>query len=494
MGNQIARTYIFIFLSTITSLLQAQQIDWSNQQKVKNKTSYTKVIGENSTGIFVARCKNGDFLADITLEKYKSNLALDNSIDLKQPYGSVLESLLLLPDGVLVVASARNDSVPKIDVFCWKVDASLKSGPINMLTRIDASLFKSNTEMNVHLSANKQFLTIAYITAGSTKETGTIWMKGFDANLQPRFEKMVNVQYAPADIVLSNMEADNKGNAHLLIDYPRVNSRKRNEKELRDFFIYSYFAATDRVLEFSIGTDSFFINDIGFTVNNQAGILNVAGTYSLEQNNAVMGTFMYAIDMESALVKTAYFEPMAKSFSSKVSSTMLNETGPYLTDLYIRKVIPRSDGGCILITEKYSEVRQTYTYYAANGFPQTASRTEFKYDEIVVISKNAEGKTQFQEFIKKNQSSINDGGYYSSFVLLNTPEKLHFIYSNDVSNEGDIMVSSMNPLGQVETKILIKAISYYVLLMPKESKQIGYNASLICTLKDRRFTLLKLTY
>jgi hypothetical protein len=89
---------------------------------------------------------------------------------------------------------------------------------------------------------------------------------------------------------------------------------------------------------------------------------------------------------------------------------------------------------------------------------------------------------------------MNDGGYYSSFVMLNTNDKLSFIYNTTANDEGDIMISSINPVGQIDTRILIKSLSYYVQLMPPESKQINNSSTLICTLKDRRFTLMKLTY
>jgi hypothetical protein len=111
-----------------------------------------------------------------------------------------------------------------------------------------------------------------------------------------------------------------------------------------------------------------------------------------------------------------------------------------------------------------------------------------------VLSKNNEGQTQFSDFIKKKQVSTNDGGYYSSFVLMNTKDKLAFAYNADTGEESDVLLSTINPIGQLDTKILIKALSYYVSLIPSESKQIDSNSSLICTLKDRRFTLMKLTY
>lgn len=117
MVKQLTRISFFWLCFFSTHITHAQLVEWSNQQKVKSKSSYSRVLGENTTGIYLARCKNSDFANDIIIEKYKGNLALESSIELKQPYGSIIEKLLLVSDGVVVVASIRNDSLPKVDVF-----------------------------------------------------------------------------------------------------------------------------------------------------------------------------------------------------------------------------------------------------------------------------------------------------------------------------------------------------------------------------------------
>jgi hypothetical protein len=377
--------------------------------------------------------------------------------------------------------------------MCTKVNQALQMGKSRLLTRIDASVFKSNTAINFQASVNRSNYAMVFFTNGSERNTSVLHILGFDDSMNPTYNKSFNIQFAPDDVVISGFECDNEGNAYLLIDFPRSGERSRRDKDLRDFFVYSYYKSLDKTLEYKIDQDSVFINDIGLAVNNYNKTVCVAGFYSDENNNKISGSFVYSIDATSTLLQSKYYEPISKAFTSRLIGSMLNETSGNLTDLYVRRIIPRSDGGCTIVAEKYYESRQTYTYYA-NGFPQTASRITYNFDEIVVISKNADGKTQFQDFIKKTQSSMNDGGYFSSFVLLNTNDKLSFIYNSDVSSEGDVMISSINPLGQIDTKILIKAMSYYVVLMPAESKQINSSSSLVCTLKDRRFTLMKLTF
>jgi hypothetical protein len=492
MVKQLTLILFTIFLCMKTA--SAQIVEWSNQQKIKSKTSYTRILGQNASGIYVLRGKNNEFTRDVILEKYKSNLALENSIELDNIYNSVVEKVLLQDDGVLVICSQRNDSLHKIDLYAYKVNTSLQiNKQRKLLARIDEASFKNNADVQVQPCVSREYTAILYYTEGSEKNTAMMHLHGFDASFNEMYAKTVNIAFSPDDIVVSGFDCDNDGNAFVLADYPQVGAKKRKDKEIRDFFLYGYYRTLDKTLEYPIEHDSAFINDLGLVVNNYRKTICVAGFYSDDNSSKVIGSFSYSIDANSTLLQYKKFEPFQAAYTNKIITTMLNETGTSLTDLYIRKIIPRSDGGCVIVAEKYYETRQTYTYYA-NGFPQTASRTSFNFDEILVISKNGEGQTQFADFIKKKQTSTNDGGYYSSFVLLNANDKLAFAYNADSNEESDVLITTINPLGQIDTKILIKALSYYVSLIPTESKQIGSNTSLICTLKDRRFTLMKLTY
>src|SRR6187402_898258 len=111
-----------LFLLVCPVSLWCQTVEWSNQQKLKTKTNYTRILGENASGYFLMRSKNPELSREILIEKYRSNLALENSIDLEQPIGSFIEKMLVQDDGLLIFASKKNDSLPKIDIFYWKLN------------------------------------------------------------------------------------------------------------------------------------------------------------------------------------------------------------------------------------------------------------------------------------------------------------------------------------------------------------------------------------
>jgi hypothetical protein len=86
-----------------------------------------------------------------------------------------------------------------------------------------------------------------------------------------------------------------------------------------------------------------------------------------------------------------------------------------------------------------------------------------------MMSFNADGSLQFNNTISKSQSSISDGGYYSSIVPIITAENLYVVYNNDVSTEGDMMLSYANNKGLIENKILVTGIPIKLQTMLEKS-------------------------
>jgi hypothetical protein len=484
----------FIFLGMF-GYARGQMIEWSNQQKVKSKTYYSQVLGQNASGIFLLRSRTNDFAKDLTIERYKANLTLELSKDLPINSGTYLEKMMLKEAGLIMFASKKNYELEKMEFLYYTLDDNLNPVTSGVLLQLPSSVFSENTEFYLRVSADKKFISLAFITTnGNDKFTSMLHVYGFNDQLVQTYKKEQVLNYEVEDIFISGAETDNNGNAHLLLDYPKNIFRRSKEKAIRSFFLYSFYSDEKKPISYELGKDSLHIYDLALVVNNYHKSVCVAGYYSKEKDdNKIAGHFQYVIDLQTNELKIKSFEEFDKYFVAKVSGSMQNENAANITDLQIKRILPRSDGGCLIVGEKYYESKQMYTYYV-NGIPQNQSRMVFNYDEVVIVSKNGDGTTQFRDFIKKKQSSIADAGYYSSFVLLNSNERVAFIYNSDTGEDGDVMISTINPKGEIDTRILIKSLSYYVSIMPPESKQVSGNSVIISTLKDKRFSLLRITY
>lgn len=485
--RKIVLAYLIILIGA--TVIKAQTVEWGNQQKTKSKTNYSQVLGENSSGVFVARARNGEFKNNIVLEKYKANLAQELTKELTQPENSVMERIIVTEGGVLQFHSVKQSS-GAVDVQVVQMDNSL-----NLVTQkslLTAEALGGERKLFIRHSSDKKLFTVFYLSEGKEKGKSVMNVVGFDAAFTQKFTRRFGLNYELDDIYISATECDNKGNVFALMDFPN-DGKKQRDKKARNYFLYAYFPEADNMLEYELDRDSVYINEAELVVNNYAKTVNVAGFYSDKADERCVGTVYFKLDLVSTEMQVKSFDPIDLTFASKVAGIMQNERAPVLSDLYIRKLVPNSDGGCTIIAEKYYETKQSYTS-TINGFPQTNYRTVYNYDEVVIIAKNADGSLKFRDFIKKNQASMSDGGYYSSFVTMLANDKIGIVYNSEVVNEGDVMLSTISTKGVVDHKVLIKSMSYYVTIMPPESRQISGNAAIISTLKDRRFCLMRLTF
>ncbi len=59
---------------------------------------------------------------------------------------------------------------------------------------------------------------------------------------------------------------------------------------------------------------------------------------------------------------------------------------------------------------------------------------------------------------------------------------------------GALIALTIASNGEVESKVLIKSMSYFVTIMPPESRQVSARSIIIPTSKDHRFCLMRLNF
>ena len=183
--------------------------------------------------------------------------------------------------------------------------------------------------------------------------------------------------------------------------------------------------------------------------------------------------------------------PFTEEFIAAVNQ---QDSKDFVSDGFsLLKAIPRSDGGILLIAEQ-KEINTEDDIIMVNGIPQSTSKNIYNYNEILVLNYDNEGFLDWYNVITKNQTTVNDGGYYSSAVVYVGDKYVQLFYNDQLRSSGDIMQHTVYNNGKSESKKLLKLELDYVAIIPRESKQVSSNKIIIPTLKNRRFALLKLIY
>lgn len=484
---------LIIFIIFIFSLQgNAQIIEFGQPVKVKNKNSYTQIIGSNEMGTFIIRCRDNNFKKNVLIEKFNNKLSLELSKDIPLIIPAFIEKVLLINQQIYVFISAKNTATNKIDFLVTKLDMNLnQTGGMVLLASADESLLSDNIDLTINSSTNKKFFSLSFIGKASqnNKEKAALYLYGFDENLLSLYAKTFEINESLNDVGFTKCDIDNEGNYFTLLDFPKA-GKKKKKNENRKFVLYAFYKANDNMLEYDISKPGIEIDDLGFVVNNITKQVNVIGFYAIEDEINNSGYFYQTIDLKTTAVQVNVIDSISlKLLKEQISFSKTMD----LNDIYIRKIIPRSDGGIFLISEKYFITRQSYTYYV-NGFPQTNTRVVYNYNDVLLLSIKADGSLEIGDVINKEQQSVSDGGFYSSITCFVNNDAIHTIYNADVNQEGDVLMNKFNVKGKSENKILVKAINASVLIIPTDCKQISANSLLACTIRDKRFTLMRITF
>lgn len=490
---------IFILVNTTIG----QTVEFGQGVKLKNRNTFSLILGTNESNTYLIRSKESSFNKNVYLEKFNGKLNFESSKEFELSIPADIIKLVLIKQTIYAFIAAKNNTTENLDFLVQKFDLNAtQTGGMVLLASVAENLVTNKTNATVRISNNKKFISLSFLTQKKEKDKSTLHLYGFDSELNKTFNKTIDMDYPVNDIEASTCENDNDGNFFLILDFPRVTTSKK-KTDLRNFILYSYYQNKNELITYEINKQSLtdtnensisnsdnYVDDVGFCINNIKKQLNIVGLFGNEKESKVKGYFMQTIDLTNNQVilnigNSSSLEAMRErlSFSKNLD----------LNDIYIRKIIPKSDGGCFLIAEKYFLTRQSYTYYI-NGFPQTNTRTVYNYNDVMLLNLTNDGTLQHGEIIRKEQQSVSDGGYYSSITNFINNDAIFTIYNSDVNQEGDLQINRFDVTGKTESKILVKAINANLLLIPNESKQISLNSFIASTIRDKRFTLMRITF
>jgi hypothetical protein len=107
---------------------------------------------------------------------------------------------------------------------------------------------------------------------------------------------------------------------------------------------------------------------------------------------------------------------------------------PVFYDYFIDYVLEKPDGSTIMLAEQYYVRVVTTTHRTANGGSYTTTTYYYYYNDIIVVNFNKDGEFEWKTLVEKKQTSVNDGGYYSSYFVVQNENDVNVVYNDRESN------------------------------------------------------------
>lgn len=460
---------------------------WSTPQKITSRTYYTNIVGQNQSGLYYFQTSKNERNRNILITALRHDMKLKARDEFLNSSRESLEKIVLFDNWLAMIYSVRDKKADKVSLFAKMLDPEL-----NIIGE-DKLLYTRNTN-----DVRTDFFDV--ITSRDRKEA-MIMIAASDDSMHNNLELLLldnNCNIKKKDRLNIDLEEDFEMKRELLVDgvfFAMISYSRKDgffKRQKLKLLLEKRFDSTEKQVLHPLYGDDFITNKGTLHFDNNTRSLNFTSFYSTEDTTLPEGFYQYHI---STQVDSAYERKLA--FSPLYMNEVFGRarSAKDIKTLYFMKSVKRSDGGDIFICERKEIDEQQLDDVSIYGVQSSYTRYYYYFYEISVLSVNPDGSVDWHKIIKKEQISLNDEGYYSSFGVQILDNRLCFVY-NDLSRKtSNIMLYEVKPSGQSEGDIFIKGSDLDGYAIPKESIQVSSRELLIPVIKLREgFTILKLQY
>ena len=531
---------LFFFISSLsTAFAQGKElpyyIQWGQELKEPSGTFLSKIIMSNADHFYALREKAskipGEGPSKIYIEKYNKQMKLlkSKAIDIKYKGKKMeMEDILVVNRELYLLSSFNNIGKKKNYLFAQKIDPN-RLVPEKKLTKIGEINTKNKYKegfFNFHISKDSSKVLVYNEPPYNKKKAEQFDLRVFDNQFNEIWSKQVVLPYKDKGFIVEEYQVDNQGNVYLLaLVFPNGKQFRKKGKPNFRYSILAYTNNGENMQEYPISLDEKFITDLTFRISNRGKIV-CSGFYSDKGTTSIRGTYFFRLNPRDGTIEDQNDKDFDFSFLTadasdrKIAKYMDAERSgkkkkqAELERYALDHLILRNDGGALLIAEQYF-VREYVDNdnffwgdpYYRNNFGNTFDYY-YNYNDIIVVNIRPNGEIQWTARIPKRQSTVNDGGYFSSYAMSIVRDKIYFIYNDDARNfdnssgrfyEYDgrrsvIALSQLSTNGSVKTFPILSAGGANVVTRPKVCRQTGRREMVIYGENGKKFKFANLQF
>ncbi len=285
---------------------------------------------------------------------------------------------------------------------------------------------------------------------------------------------------------------DNQGTMYSIFS----DGNTRSEKESNKFSILKLNKNVTKLQD--IHLESNFIFDSYFDIDHKNNQLVGAGLYDPRKASRASGVFYLKMDLLDTGNHSIKFNVFPEETLTNIKGKE-TQTGDSFSDVYVNEVIMRSDGGIVMVLERFKQVNQMSTPDFPRTNPSRLSsggdlREEYHYDDIILAAMDNKGNPEWFDVLFKRQFSRDDNGQSSSFFIMKTANYVRFIYNDEIKSNNKISEYTLLKDGENERNSILDTEGYNVELMFRNSLQINRDEILVPSIKKKSLKLVRIKY
>jgi hypothetical protein len=514
---------LFILLSS-PLFAQVYEATWGNEIVNPRKTFVNGIVGGDEEHFYVFRRAHVSLFFSkpkLILEKYsKEDLSLVYSRELKltsvKSKKVHFEQIFCLKGKIILFTSFYDKATEMNTAFAQEIDENGKiSKEFVEVDQIKVSSKRNNGNFAFALSDDSTRILVYHNPPFEKYADEKFSYKLFDTEMNLIWEKKFSLPFKDKNFTIGSYEVDNDGNVHMLarIVLPNTETGLKKIKQALNpsysFRVISYYHKQDEIKDFELalptkGSAKKYVNDITFNVNSKGDVI-CAGFYGNKAGSGINGAFYMRVDRSTREVVADGYKEFGKDFLGEFMSARKAKKNKGLYNYDLKYLITREDGSATLIAEQY------YVVVVCSTNPKTGQRTcsyHYYYNDIIAVNVNSAGAIDWCTKIPKRQHSVNDGGYYSSFIFSLKDHNMFFMFNENPRNmkppkkgsskssrvyymnkprKSVAVVVSLDAQGSTQKETLFSSKEAKFILRPKVHYRLGGNETVIYSEKHRLF-------
>lgn len=356
-----------------------------------------------------------------------------------------LDMMTVVNDNILVFVSEFFPKEKVIKTFFSRYKLSGEAEATDELLSVYPNQQEQKVDLGYVMSQNKRVL-LAFKDLRKRKEADQILYYLFDDSGELAQNGELNFQHSDDKFSVVDLRVSNDGNIFALGKfYP---NGKRFESDNFQYLLYKYDTRLQKMFEMKIDFGVKVISSLAFRLDQSENVY-LSGFYSNRSSDKIIGTLFQKLSPEgTVLVET--IDEFSEDFKRQFLSKNQLDKGQELRNFQMHRnqedngIILRSDGGILLMAERYYKTSQSYR--DMYGFWTT--QDIHHYEEVILTSIDPVGKIEWHAVIDKAQvgsnperlSYFNALGGKGVYVMYDYDERKvgNNIYFNVVNMKGEV--------------------------------------------------------
>lgn len=460
----VAITFYFGHAQNMTDL--DYEVSWGNSYKSPRSSEIIKILAPSKEGFYAIRMRSESLNTSdegsqkIFVEQYEPDMNLKRSEEISLKFKGKKRNyidVIKLNNKLYLLTAFTNKKQAKTYLFSQEL--SLKTfSPKNKLFKIGEVSNKSHYgrgSFDYHISKDSSKLLV-FNEINDGKERSSYQITVYDQNFEELWSKSTRLPFGDKHFEIEKYKVSKQADVFMLGKLYTSRKSILSRKSNYEYVVLSILNNGSDELKYHFSLEDKFITDMSLALDDENNLI-CAGFYSERNEIGVKGSFFFHLNNNSEEVSNKRISPfdvqlIAQGMSKRKQKRALEDASDdgehkyEMQNYTIDNLILRSDGGALMIAEQFYAYQQNDRDFAPYFGPaslnpiysrntmNTNINTYYYYNDILVVNIRPDGSVEWASRIPKLQESVNDGGYYSSYVQSVNRDKIHFIFNDNPKN------------------------------------------------------------